>query len=74
MTSITAAVVCAKGGPWSLETLTLDEPRDDEVLVRMVATGICHTDLSIRDQFLPLRLPIVLGARGSRRGRTYSCG
>ena len=65
MTAITAAVVRAKGGPWLLETLELDEPRDDEVLVRIVGVGICHTDLSIRDQYLPLRLPIVLGHEGA---------
>jgi aryl-alcohol dehydrogenase len=65
MTAITAAVVRTKGGPWSLETLELDEPRDDEVLVRIKAVGICHTDLSIRDQYLPLRLPIVLGHEGA---------
>jgi aryl-alcohol dehydrogenase len=65
MTAVTAAVVRAKGGPWSLETLDLDEPRDDEVLVRVVGVGICHTDLSIRDQYLPLRLPIVLGHEGA---------
>src|SRR5690349_13756621 len=65
MTLITAAVVRAAGSPWSLETLELDEPRNDEVLVRIVATGVCHTDLSIRDQYLPLRLPIVLGHEGA---------
>lgn len=65
MPTVTAAVVRTKGGPWSLETLQLDEPRDDEVLVRIAATGVCHTDLSIRDQYLPLRLPIVLGHEGA---------
>lgn len=65
MTTITAAVVRTKAGPWTLETLELDEPRDDEVLVRIKAVGICHTDLSIRDQYLPLRLPIVLGHEGA---------
>lgn len=65
MPQVTAAVVRAPGGPWSLESLELDEPRDDEVLVRLVATGVCHTDLSIRDHYLPLRLPIVLGHEGA---------
>lgn len=65
MTLVTAAVVRTKGGPWTLESLELDEPRDDEVLVRITATGVCHTDLSIRDQYLPLPLPIVLGHEGA---------
>lgn len=65
MPPITAAVVRASGGPWSVETLELDDPRDDELLVRIQGVGICHTDLSIRDQYLPLKLPIVLGHEGA---------
>ena len=37
---IKAAVVRKKGGPFQIETLALDEPRPDEVLIRIVATGI----------------------------------
>src|SRR5947208_1988174 len=44
-TAILAAVVPEKAHPFVLEELDLDEPREDEVLVRVVATGICHTDL-----------------------------
>ena len=33
----------------------------DEILVRIVASGICHTDLVCRDQFIPVPLPAVLG-------------
>lgn len=63
--TVRAAVVREKSGPWSIETLELDDPRADEILVRVVATGVCHTDLSIRDQFLPLPFPIVLGHEGA---------
>jgi aryl-alcohol dehydrogenase len=50
------------GEPPRLEPLTLDEPRPDEVLVRIVAAGVCHTDL-----FAPLRfaLPAVFGHEGA---------
>lgn len=65
MTAITAAVVRVPGGDWTLETLRLDEPRDDEVLVRIVGVGVCHTDVSIRNQALPLPLPAVLGHEGA---------
>lgn len=65
MIPITAAVVRTKGGPWSLESLDLDEPRDDEILVRVVAVGVCHTDLSMRDQYWPVPIPIVLGHEGA---------
>jgi aryl-alcohol dehydrogenase len=49
----------------SLETLELDDPRDDEILVRIVAAGICHTDMVARDQLLPVPQPVVLGHEGA---------
>jgi aryl-alcohol dehydrogenase len=60
-----AAVVAEKGAPFSLEEVELDEPRADEVIVRMVATGLCHTDLSVRAQYIPFPLPGVLGHEGA---------
>jgi aryl-alcohol dehydrogenase len=63
--AIRAAVVRKKGGPFSIETLTVEAPRADEVLVRIVATGMCHTDIVIRDQVYPVPLPIVLGHEGA---------
>jgi len=46
---ITAAVMRAGRAPFAIETLELSEPRADEVLVRMVGSGMCHTDLLARD-------------------------
>lgn len=60
-----AAVVRQAGGPFQIEDVLLDEPRDDEVLVRVVATGMCHTDMVVRDQFYPVPLPVVLGHEGA---------
>jgi aryl-alcohol dehydrogenase len=60
---ITAAVLRSKAHPFHLETVELDAPRADEVLVRMVGVGICHTDLSMRDS--PFTLPVVLGHEGA---------
>src|SRR6186713_3275536 len=62
---IRAAVVRAKHAPMSLESLELAEPRDDEIVVRLVATGICHTDIAMRDQTFPVPQPIVLGHEGA---------
>lgn len=62
---IKAAVVRKKGGPFQVETLTLEEPRPDEVLVRIVATGMCHTDMVARDQLYTVPLPVVLGHEGA---------
>ena len=64
-----AAVVFEQSGAFSMEQLQLSDPRDDEVLVRIVATGICHTDLAARDLHLPIpperALPGVFGHEGA---------
>jgi aryl-alcohol dehydrogenase len=62
---IRAVVAIAKSEPFSVETLELEEPRDDEVLVHIVGVGVCHTDLVVRDQYYPTPLPAVLGHEGS---------
>ena len=62
---ITAAVTREKAQPFIIEEVDIEEPRPDEVLVKIVATGICHTDLIVRDQWLPVPLPIVLGHEGA---------
>src|SRR3954453_13369206 len=62
---ITAAVVNEKSGPFEFRELELEAPRSDEVLVRIVATGICQTDLHVRDQEYPVPLPAVLGHEGA---------
>jgi aryl-alcohol dehydrogenase len=62
---VKAAVVRARHAPMSLETLSLEDARDDEILVRLVATGVCHTDLAMRDQAFPVPQPIVLGHEGA---------
>jgi aryl-alcohol dehydrogenase len=62
---IKAAVVREKSGPFSIEEMEIDSPRENEVLVRVAAVGLCHTDLVARDQDVPLPLPAVLGHEGS---------
>lgn len=62
---ITAAVARQDGAPLVFEQIELDEPRDNEVLVRVVATGICHTDLNMRDLSTRVPKPIVLGHEGA---------
>lgn len=62
---ITAAVLRSRSGPFGLETVELEEPRAGEVLVRVVATGVCHTDMVMRDQDLPTPQPVVLGHEGA---------
>jgi aryl-alcohol dehydrogenase len=62
---IRAAVARAAGQPLQFESATLEAPRDNEVLVRMVATGVCHTDMVIRDQQYKTPLPMILGHEGA---------
>ncbi len=61
----TAAVVRESGGRFELEQLELDDPRPDEVVIKIVAAGICHTDVVCRDQWFPVPLPVVLGHEGA---------
>jgi aryl-alcohol dehydrogenase len=60
-----AAVVREAGKPFRIEDVRLEQPRRDEVLVRVVACGICHTDIVVRDQGYPSPLPAVLGHEGA---------
>nr|WP_063018638.1 NAD(P)-dependent alcohol dehydrogenase [Nocardia niwae] len=63
---VTTAAVLSRdpAAPFTVETVEIDDPRDDEILVRVRATGICHTDLVTRaagaaDQ------PVLLGHEGA---------
>ena len=62
---ITAAVTRSPKGGFSLEALEIEPPRAGEILVRVVATGVCHTDMVMRDQHLPTPQPVVLGHEGA---------
>src|SRR5712691_10824823 len=63
---ITAALVPARSQPFEIHTLDLAAPQSEEVLVRILATGMCHTDLHARDGYFPnLPYPIVCGHEGA---------
>ena len=54
------------GGPLTVEELELEPPREGEVLVRVAAAGVCHSDLHLADGNLGTeRQPIVLGHEGA---------
>ena len=76
-----AAVLHAAGAPFSIETITTVPLKARDVLVRIKAAGLCHTDLEVIDGSLRYPMPIVLGheaagiveevgpeARGVKRG------
>ncbi len=64
MSKAQAAVLWPNAKHFSIEDVELEEPRSDEVLVRIVASGICHTDVVLRDASIATR-PVVLGHEGS---------
>jgi aryl-alcohol dehydrogenase len=64
-TTITAAVVESAGGRFEIGPAELGEVQADEVRVRMTASGICHTDLLIREGTFPTPMPVVLGHEGA---------
>jgi aryl-alcohol dehydrogenase len=63
--SIRAAVLRSKGEPLQFVNASLGEPRSNEVVVRLVASGVCHTDIVVRDQLFKTPMPIILGHEGS---------
>ena len=56
-----AAVVRAHSGPFIVEELQDPEPAADEILVRVAACGVCHTDLHVHDGSVTFPVPCVLG-------------
>jgi aryl-alcohol dehydrogenase len=62
---ITAAVVDERSGPFVVRDVEIDEPGPGDVLVKVAATGFCHTDGIARDGDLPFPLPGVLGHEGA---------
>ena len=62
---ITAAVVRERGGAFAIEQLDLCDPRPDELLVEVVASGMCATDLHGRDAYYTAQFPKVFGHEGA---------
>jgi Zn-dependent alcohol dehydrogenase len=61
-----AAVLTALTRPLEIhDDIEVDAPRAGEVRLRMAATGVCRSDLSMRDGVLPVPLPAVLGHEGA---------
>jgi alcohol dehydrogenase len=80
MPTIRAAVLHAVGlpapyaqsRPLRIETVELDEPGPGEVRVRVLAAGLCHSDLSVVNGDRPRPLPMVIGHESA--GEVLACG
>lgn len=61
---VRAAVAFAANEPMKIRQLTLADPGPGEVMVRLLATGLCHSDLSALEGKIPQAFPVVLGHEG----------
>lgn len=59
-----AVVSSESGKPFEIQEVELEEPRSTEILVRITATGVCHTDLFFKDS-MPLPMPAIFGHEGA---------
>jgi NDMA-dependent alcohol dehydrogenase len=60
-----AAILWEPGGPWEVERIELDAPKPGEILVRLEASGMCHSDEHVLTGDLPAPLPVVGGHEGA---------
>lgn len=60
-----AAVCYEIGKPLQVEEVTLDKPKDHEVLIKLVACGTCHSDLHFMRGDMPMPTPVVVGHEGA---------
>jgi len=60
-----AALLHEVGGPLTVETIEIGELQPTDVLVRVRASGLCHTDLEVIEGSLAYPFPIVLGHEGA---------
>ncbi len=60
-----AAIMWEYGKDWSVEEIDLDPPKEQEVLVRLVGSGLCHSDEHVLTGDLPFPLPMIGGHEGA---------
>ncbi len=63
-----AVVFRGDGSTVRVEDITVEPPGPNEVMLKIAACGVCHSDLSVTNGTLPLPPPIVLGHEVGRRG------
>ena len=58
-----AAIFHAPHEPLTIEDVQIDAPMSREILVRTVASGVCHSDLHFVEGLYPMASPAILGSR-----------
>ena len=71
---IKAALAIAADQPFQIKDVQLDNPRKNEILVKIKGVGVCHTDLVAKAGMLPPPYPSVLGHEGSGIVEKIGCG
>jgi S-(hydroxymethyl)glutathione dehydrogenase/alcohol dehydrogenase len=61
----TAAVLTGVNQPWDVREVDLREPKENEVLIRYVAAGLCHSDMHLMTGDLPVATPYIGGHEGA---------
>jgi S-(hydroxymethyl)glutathione dehydrogenase/alcohol dehydrogenase len=64
-TSVKAAVLHRVGEPLVVEEIEFEAPGPHDVRVRLAASGVCHSDLSVQNGSIPFMFPTVLGHEGA---------
>jgi S-(hydroxymethyl)glutathione dehydrogenase/alcohol dehydrogenase len=60
-----AAILTGIGEPFEIADVELQAPKEREVKIKLAASGVCHSDLSVQNGTLPLPMPIVCGHEGA---------
>ncbi|MDG1785042.1 MAG: alcohol dehydrogenase catalytic domain-containing protein, partial [Ilumatobacter sp.] len=60
-----AAILWEVNKPWAVEDIELDDPKEGEVMVKLAASGLCHSDEHLVTGDLPFELPIIGGHEGA---------
>ncbi|MGZ6887399.1 MAG: Zn-dependent alcohol dehydrogenase [Acidimicrobiia bacterium] len=60
-----AAIATAVGSPLEIVDVDVADPKAGEIRIKMGASGVCHSDLSVVNGTLPIALPAVLGHEGA---------
>jgi NDMA-dependent alcohol dehydrogenase len=60
-----AAVLWGVGEKWQVEEVTLDPPEPNEVMVKLTASGLCHSDYHLVTGDIPVPFPVIGGHEGA---------
>ncbi|MGP4025909.1 NDMA-dependent alcohol dehydrogenase [Actinomadura sp. 3N407] len=66
MSMITRAAICREPGrPWEIADIRVDDPKTNEVRIKFMAAGMCHSDDHVQKGDAPMRFPVVGGHEGA---------